>query len=209
MTKNNVFDGLSFRYDKWFEKHKFVYRTEVELLKKLVPDTGRGLEIGVGTGKFAEALGIKEGADISEKMLGLAARRGVTTTLSAAENLFYEKESFDYALLMMTICFVDSPEKSLLEAARILKPGGFLVAGIIDKNSSMGKEYRGKDSPFYKSATFFSAEELLAMLEEAGFGNFEILQTLFENYKNLTGLDRIEKGYGQGSFVAVKSEKLV
>jgi len=209
MTKNNVFDGLSFRYDKWFEKHKFVYRTEVELLKKLVPDSGRGLEIGVGTGKFAEALGIKEGTDISEKMLEFAAMRGVTTTLSAAENLPYEKESFDYVLLMMTICFVDSPEKSLLEAARVLKPGGFLVAGIIDKNSSMGKEYREKDSPFYKSATFFSAEELLSMLADSGFGNFEILQTLFENYKDLTGLDRIEEGYGRGNFVAVKSEKLV
>jgi len=208
MMKNNVFDSLSFRYDKWFEKHKFAYRTEVELLKKLVPSSGRGLEIGVGTGKFAEALGIKEGTDISEKMLEIAALRGVTTTLSAAENLPYQKESFDYALLMMTICFVDSPEKSLLEASRVLKPGGFLVAGIIDKNSKMGQEYKSKDSPFYKSATFFSAEELLAMLKEAGFGNFEILQTLFENYKDLTGLDRIEKGYGQGSFVAVKSEKI-
>ncbi|MCD6310950.1 MAG: methyltransferase domain-containing protein [Elusimicrobia bacterium] len=208
MTKNNLFDDLFFRYDEWFEKHKFAYRTEVELLKKLVPSSGRGLEIGVGTGRFAEALGIKEGADISEKMLELAARRGVAATLAAAENLPYEKESFDFVLLMMTICFTDDPSQALKEAGRILKPGGFIIAGIIDKNSSMGKGYRGKDSPFYKSATFFSAEELLHMLTEAGFGNFEVLQTLFENYKDSTGLDRIDEGYGSGSFVAVKAEKI-
>ncbi|MEA2082079.1 MAG: class I SAM-dependent methyltransferase [Elusimicrobiota bacterium] len=208
MTKNNLFDGLSSRYDEWFEKHKFAYRTEIELLKKLVPSSGRGLEIGVGTGRFAEALGIKEGADVSGKMLERAGKRGIVTTLSPAENLPYEKESFDYALLMMTICFVDSPEKSLTEAARVLKTGGFLIAGIIDKNSEMGQEYKSKDSPFYKSATFFSSEELLGLLTGAGFGNFEIFQSLFGNYKNLTKIDSIEKGCGRGSFVAIKAEKI-
>ncbi len=207
MRKSSVFDKLSGRYDNWFENHKFAYETEVELLRRLLPKKGRGLEVGVGTGKFAQELGIKEGVDVSEKMLKLASQRGILTTLAPAEDLPYGDESFDYILLMMTLCFVDDAEKSLLEAVRILKFGGFLIAGIIDKNSEMGKEYISKESPFYKSATFFSSGEMLSLLSSSGFGNFEVLQTLFESYKNLEHIDKIEKGYGRGSFVAVKAQK--
>jgi len=204
---NNIFDELTNRYDAWFEKHEFAYLTEIEVLRKLIPDNGRGLEVGVGTGKFAQALGIKEGADISEKMLELASGRGVVTTRAAAEALPYDKESFDYVLMMMAMCFVNDPAKSLTEASRILKPGGALIAGIIDKNSAMGREYQIKDSPFYKSATFFSPEELLSLLSSSGFGNFSIVQSLFGSYKDLNQIDRIESGYGRGGFIAVKATK--
>ncbi|MDO9514264.1 MAG: SAM-dependent methyltransferase, partial [Elusimicrobiota bacterium] len=93
------------------------------------------------------------------------------------------------------------------ESWRLLKPGGSLIAGIIDQNSDMGREYKTKDSPFYRSASFFSPEEILSLLSSAGFGNFEILQTLFESYKELDHIDRVEKGFGKGSFVAVKAQK--
>jgi len=68
----NIFDIYTNEYDQWYERNKFVYLSELEALKKVVPKKGKGLEIGVGTGRFAEPLGISYGLDPSEKMLEIA-----------------------------------------------------------------------------------------------------------------------------------------
>jgi len=46
-------------------------------VRVLLPWQGLGLEIGVGTGRFAAPLGIKVGVDPSMAMLAYAAERGV------------------------------------------------------------------------------------------------------------------------------------
>jgi len=34
---NNIFDKHYKRYDAWYEKHKFVYLSELEAIKKVLP----------------------------------------------------------------------------------------------------------------------------------------------------------------------------
>ena len=132
------------------------YLSELEAVKKLIPKKGVGLEIGVGTGRFAEPLGIDVGVDVSEKMIHIAKQRGVDARLGDGENLQFPSNTFDYVVIIVTICFVKSPLNVLKETARVLKPNGNVIIGIIDKNSFLGEYYqKEKKSVFYKYATFF------------------------------------------------------
>jgi hypothetical protein len=44
------------KYEDWFERHRFAYEAELHALRLLLPKRGTGLEIGVGTGRFAVPL---------------------------------------------------------------------------------------------------------------------------------------------------------
>ena len=59
-------------------------------------------------------------------MLALAAARGIEVVEGVAEHLPFAPASFDHALVVTTICFVESPERMLAEAYRLLNPGGSL-----------------------------------------------------------------------------------
>ena len=84
---NNIFDKYYKRYDAWYDRHKFAYLSELGALKKVIPKKGKGLEIGVGTGRFAHALGIKYGIDPSKRMLEIAKRRKIKAVLGYGEKL--------------------------------------------------------------------------------------------------------------------------
>jgi hypothetical protein len=100
-------------------------------------------------------------------------------------------------------------QRTLAEAERVLTPDGSLVMGYIDKNSPVGQVYleRKDDHPFYHAAAFVSTEELLATLEDAGFGTFEFVQTIYHLPDEISGLDPVEEGYGDGSFVVIKATR--
>ncbi|RLC90022.1 MAG: hypothetical protein DRI37_02485 [Chloroflexi bacterium] len=87
---------------------------------------------------------------------------------------------FDFVLIITIICFVDDVSKSFREAFRVLKPGGCIIVGFVDKESKLGRHYAEKreESKFYKETIFFSTREVLKYLEKAGFGTVRIKQTL-------------------------------
>jgi len=64
-----VYDLNADKYDSWFDKNKAAFLSEIAALKKFVPKKGEGLEVGTGTGRFAQALGIRTGVDISAPMM--------------------------------------------------------------------------------------------------------------------------------------------
>jgi ubiquinone/menaquinone biosynthesis C-methylase UbiE len=74
-------------------------------------------------------------------MLALAAARDILCLQGVAEDLPFAGAGFDYALMVTTICFVDSPQRTLTEAYRVLKPNGRLVIGFIDRESPIGQDY--------------------------------------------------------------------
>jgi ubiquinone/menaquinone biosynthesis C-methylase UbiE len=202
-----LFDKYYKKYDAWYDKNKFPYLSELAALKKIIPNSGRGLEIGVGTGRFAAALGITIGIDSSHKMLKLAEQRGVNVRWGFGENLPFWKDSFDYAAIIITLCFTKEPLKVLQEAYRVLQKRGKIIVGIIDKNSFLGKFYQKKKSVFYRQAHFFSVRELTGLLQEAGFKNFFYYQTLFSLPKNIKAVEKPRKGFGNGGFVVVRAQK--
>ncbi|MHA3885489.1 class I SAM-dependent methyltransferase [Stutzerimonas degradans] len=205
MSKAAPFETHHEQYEAWFDKHELVYLSELLALRPFVPWEGRGIEIGVGSGRFAAPLGIQVGLDPSSAMLGYAAARGIETVEGVAEHLPFRDGSFDHALVMTTICFLDSPADMLREAWRVLKPGGRLVIGFIDRESTLGQAYvrRQAQSVFYREATFYSADEVEHLLMQNGFTIAAWAQTLASPLDEIREIDPMRPGRGQCPFVVV------
>ncbi len=203
MPRSAPFDVHYRRYEAWFEKHQAAYVSELLALRPFVPWQGKGLEIGVGSGRFAGPLGVRVGIDPSPAMLVHAVERGIEVVQGVAELLPFANESFDYALVVTTICFVDSPSRMLSEARRVLKPGGRVVLGFIDKESRLGQRYMAhqKESVFYREATFYSADEVARFLTLAGFSIDGWGQTLVKLPLETCDIEAMRAGKGQGAFV--------
>jgi SAM-dependent methyltransferase len=61
-------------------------------------------------------------------MVELARARGVDARVGDAQELPFEDESFDCALAAWMLYHVPEPERAVAELARVLRPGGRLVA---------------------------------------------------------------------------------
>jgi len=209
MARTEPFDKYLDEYEKWFEENRYVYQSEVEAIRHFIPAGKKGIEIGIGTGRFAIPLNIKEGIEPSVEMRDYSLRLGLIVYKDTAENLSLENNSYDFALMVTTICFVDDAGKAFREVRRILKPGGSFIIGLVDKNSPLGKIYEGmKDqNKFYRYATFYSTDEVKRLLIKNRFKNIEIIQTVFGELSEIQNLQLFKEGYGEGGFVVIKAIK--
>jgi ubiquinone/menaquinone biosynthesis C-methylase UbiE len=206
MAKITTFDRQAAEYDAWFEKNNGLYQAELEALRAVIPASGHGVEIGVGTGRFAAPLGISVGVEPSLQMAELARQRGIEVLGGQAEALPCDDNSFDFAVMVTVICFLDDVSKAFKEAWRILKPSGSLVVGFIDRESELGRIYGQKkeQSNFYRDATFYSASEVETLLTRADFSGFSYRQTLLPG--ETTNLS-VREGHGNGGFVVIRAHK--
>lgn len=204
-----TFDKHVNEYEQWFVDHPLAYVSELHAVRELLPKSGDGIEIGVGTGRFAAPLGIKRGIEPSQSMAKLARRKGIEVTAGVAEKLPFKDGEFDFALMVTTVCFLDDMDLAFDEARRVLKPGGLIIIGFINAESPLGREYlkRKEKSVFYKDATFYSVNEIVERLSKAGFADFAFRQTLFGNPGDMERADPVREGYGDGSFVVVRGAR--
>jgi len=203
------FERHYIEYENWFERNKFAYQSELAAIKEFIPIHQRGIEIGIGSGRFAAPLGIEIGIDPSPRMREIAKSYGLEVYGAVAEALPFSDGSFDFALMVTTICFLDDVEAALKEAYRVIKPSGSLIIGFIDRNSPLGKLYQQhkKKSVFYSMATFYSVNEIVSQLEKVGFKRFNFVQTIFHNLTEIRDIETTKVGYGQGSFVVARAIK--
>ncbi|MBN2080122.1 MAG: class I SAM-dependent methyltransferase [Spirochaetes bacterium] len=206
MPKTGAFDYYYNEYDNWFIDNKSIYENEIAVIRSCLPPFSQGLEIGVGTGRFASPLGIATGVDPSFNMARRARDRGIHVALAAAESLPFQKNTFDLVVMVTSICFFENTRLALHEAYRVLEKGGSIIIGFIDADSTLGKKYSSeKDaSRFYRDAVFYSAGTLADYAREAGFTNLECMQTLLDSRN---GAAKHKKGHGEGGFVALKAHK--
>ncbi len=209
MARIEPFEKYSEKYEDWFEKNKFVYGSEIQAIKELFPKVKKSIEIGVGSGKFAVPLGIKTGVDPSPRMRNIAQQRGIEAIDAIAEELPFKDSQFELVLMVTTICFVDNLNLTFREAYRILKLGGYLIIGFVDKDSSLGKLYQQhkEKSLFYKIATFYSTKEVVYNLSKVGFKEFNFKQTIFHSLNEIKNVELVKEGYGEGSFVVIRARK--
>jgi len=209
MTELEAFDNSALEYDMWFENHKVEYALELKAIREFLPKDGDGIEIGSGTGRFTQPLEISLGIEPSEAMRSLAISRGVNVIAGTAVALPVVGGLYDFALLVTTVCFLEAPELAFNEVYRVLKAEGFIIVGLIDKESNLGKKYEEKktESKFYKNANFHSVVEIKEKLKKSGFSNIECLQAILPGDTYDNDEPKVMQGYGKGSFVVLRAQK--
>ena len=205
-----AFEDLADRYDAWYdtESGRVLFDLELGVLRPLLAGTaGPRLEAGVGSGRFAAALGLDVGLDPAEAPLRLAKARGVRVLRGVGSQLPFRDNTFGAVALIVTLCFVENPAGVLAEVGRVLRPGGRLVVGLVPLDSAWGRSYEEKGRsghPFYRHARFQTLAEHRRMLATAGFRLVEARSTLFQAPSEEPVVEPVQSGSVAGAgFVAL------
>lgn len=153
------------------------------LMLRLIGDvTGsRVLDIGCGDGKLAVELA-RRGAhvsavDVSPAMIDAARARAKSNgvaldlRLAPAQALPFPPMQFDVAAAITILCFVEDAQPAFAEIARVLKPGGKLVIGELNRWSTWAAERRIRawlGSALWRRGRFRTPHELRALAAGAG-----------------------------------------
>jgi len=111
----------------------------IEFLQWLAQPAGlRWLDVGCGTGAFTQLLlahaapALVHGIDPSAAQIGFARQRVDASVahfaLGDAMALDYPAGAFDAAVMALVIFFVPEPGRSVVEMARVVRPGGTVAA---------------------------------------------------------------------------------
>ncbi len=117
----------AYRYADGPDPRELTFRAVAEASPRRV------LEVGPGTGELAERIETELGADvvavdISERMVELTRARGVEAIVGDVQDLPFPDESFDCAVAAWMLYHVPDVELGIAQLARVLRPGGRLVA---------------------------------------------------------------------------------
>lgn len=209
-----MFDAYAAKYDAWYDREpgKTLFAMEVDCLRSFVNSYRPWLEVGVGSGRFAQAMGLEYGLDPSLPLLKIAKSRDIGVVQGVGEELPFRSGSLAGVLIAFALCFITDPEQVLGETGRVLKPGGWLALGIILKESPWADYYarQGREGhPVYRDARFHSRNEVAVMLMRVGFAEITYRSTLFQPPGLASYAYELPRdGYSPGAgFTAIKAVK--
>tara|TARA_Y100000590_G_scaffold331229_1_gene376363 strand:- start:291 stop:1025 length:735 start_codon:yes stop_codon:yes gene_type:complete len=158
-------------------------------LSKSITDQNREIKIidlGCGTGSLTKKLNAITnniyGCDISPKSINIASNLypEIKFSVEDIENLTFEDNFFDVVIFSGVLHHFDNLDKALLEAKRILKPGGFLFSFDPNLHNLFFWLYRRKNSYFYSTEGVTDNEEpltkkkILQCMELHKFSNIKV-----------------------------------
>ncbi len=201
----NSFDYTADKYEQWFKNNHELFKSELKAIQNLIEeDLGEALEIGVGTGVFAEALNIKEGIEPSKEMAKYALARGIDVTISGIEEFKTEKKY--NSIFMITVDpFIKNLERVFKKIHNMLTNSGCIYLVILDRESPLGKIYNEnkEQDENYKYANFHSFDEVNKMLSKR-FNIEKVTQTIFKlDNQYQEPID----GHGEGIFCAIRARR--
>lgn len=184
--KKYDFSKSAAHYDAYYgtETGKLIDRLEKEAMGKLLAEIppGEVLEMGCGTGHWTKFFTDKgfyvHGIDISEKMLHMAEKKSIANAefkkTDFLKNRFADC-SFAHVFSVTALEFTENQDKTFDEIYRILKPGGFFLAGCLNSESEMGQAKEQNETFAY--ADFFAYDALFKRLKR--FGTPKIIPAVF------------------------------
>jgi ubiquinone/menaquinone biosynthesis C-methylase UbiE len=210
----NPFDDAIARYDGWFDspKGRVLFENELAAIRLLWRGEFRPvLEVGVGTGRFAEALVVEWGIDPAKQALRLAEQRGVQVRQARGEALPFANATFGCVLMVTTLCFADDSNALLGEVARVLRPDGHLLIADIPADTAWGRHYLQKKAdghPLYRDARFFTGEEITDIVRRAGLSPVGFSSTLIESKPERPKPEAAQPGWIVGAgFICVLCDR--
>ncbi|MEO6952932.1 MAG: methyltransferase domain-containing protein [Polyangia bacterium] len=134
------YDEFAARYDdaRHAGYHALIDRLEVDLVRRYGTDA-RVLEAGCGTGlilaRVAEFASSAVGIDLSPGMLQKAHERGLRVANASITELPFADASFDVAYSFKVLAHIEAIGKALSEMARVVRPGGHVLAEFYNTRS--------------------------------------------------------------------------
>lgn len=157
------------------ERHYSPGRTWEALARSAVPllQPGDVLDIASGDGVLAELLAPHSNRyvclDASTKVVAAASERlrklkNVEVREGDMHALPFEADTFDLVVLMHALTYAEQPAQAVIEAARVLRPGGRLLLTSLAKH-----EHRGAVEAFGHVNLGFAEKDLQKFAGKAGF----------------------------------------
>ncbi len=208
---SRVFHEQASEYDSWFN-NSLLFEIELNIIAKLpLQQIGPSLEIGVGPGRFARALGSNYGIDPAMAPLRLARDRDITVCRAVGEELPFRSNCLTTISLFFTLCFVQDPQNVLKESYRVLQDGGHLVLGFVPATGKWGEYLQQKkdnNHPFYRHARFLTTQEICTFLARQKFSIKASASGLYQAPGHVEQLETPQNGLDEKSgFAAILAEK--
>ena len=207
-----AFDKLAYVYDDWYRsaKGRQVYEAERSLVDNLLPDIGVGVEIGAGTGVFAEALAnsgrLVICLDPSKEMLTRAKRRGLACVLGSAESMPFKRGRLDFAYMKPSWNSSPDPLEHSMRRGRLtrrlLRSSSCSSIGTAHGEHTTNRWESG--DPIFRHANFYSLGEVEKLSGESGLNRIEAFGTLTKGPSDPDAGDEVEEPSSKTGVIAVK-----
>jgi ubiquinone/menaquinone biosynthesis C-methylase UbiE len=183
MKEKQIFDEWPEKYDKWFETPigRIIKDFESRLvMKHLKPAAGeRILDAGCGTGIFtadfldtgADVVGLELSYPMVARAAGKLSSRRFTPVAGDMTALPFADESFDKAVSVTAIEFIDDAESAVAELFRVTKSRGAVIVATLNSLSPWAhrrNEAGKKGHDIFKKIYFRSPQEMMALTKVEG-----------------------------------------
>lgn len=177
-----LFDDWPDPYERWFQTPvgSLVKAVELDLVLKLLGPRAAEhiLDAGCGSGIFTAPVVERgsrvTGLDLSLPMLERARSRLPDQSFLAADMraLPFMNETFDKAVSVTALEFIENGKQALAELFRVTRPGGLVVVATLNSLSPWaarrGEESRKRKDSIFRHAWFRSPGELMDLVPAAG-----------------------------------------
>ena len=157
------------QYDAWYStpRGKWIGETEFGLLARQVDEAPGAsvIDVGCGTGwfsrRFADAGFSVTGVDIDAASVEFARSRSNEKTsfcVGDARQLAFPDRSFDYAISVAALCFVDDWQRALREIVRVARCGW--AVGFLNRHSLLWRQKGQSSDGSYAGAHWHTVKEV-------------------------------------------------